>query len=231
MCGAGESVELRASTVCDGLGVFATRDIDRGVCVTAYAGTLVRDESWYARADYALQVNDGWTLVGESDPAALSPAGIAQMANDVIHFELTGLRNNCEFQIDGTVAYLRTTRAVRADEELLVDYHISYWLGRTSKRQRLAKETRTWLRCHKRVVGALERLGCTVEGYLGEREPIEEGTGVFVYATTVTTTTGCEGIPCTCPRIRRRRRVNVYLRARDNGVPLMEVACSHCTDS
>lgn len=237
----GECVELRASTVCAGLGVFATRDIARGVCVTAYAGALVQDESWYGQADYALQVNDGWTLVGHSDPSTLSPAGIAQMANDAIHPELAGVRNNCDFMIDGTSAHLRTTRAVRAGEELLVDYHISYWLGRSSNPS-LAKETRAWLRCHKRVVRALERLGCTVDGYVGEREPAEDGIGVFVYSTTPTTTTTTKDgvsrdfhdshdIPCTCPRVRRRRRVNVFLCAQDSGVPFMEVSCSHCSET
>ena len=241
-------VELRWSTVCEGWGVFATRDIARGECVTAYVGELVDNTTWNGEADYALKLDDTWTLVGESDPAKLCNAGIAQMANDAIHREVSGRSNNCDFRIVGTSAFLRTTREVRRDDEMLVDYHISYWLARSSSKT-LPKETRTWLRCHKRVISSLEAMGCTVDRYVLQRERADDlnttaddgdgghgGHGVFVYGTDGSDMPA--SIPCTCApssgpqRHRRRgRKVNVHLYKQDSGVPLMEVACAHCDDT
>lgn len=226
------AVELRRSTVCEGWGVFAIRDIAKGECVTAYAGTLVDNDTWHGNADYALKLGDTWTLVGESDPSKLSPDGIAQMANDAIHLEISGRRNNCDFLVEGTSAYLRTTRHVHEGEEMLVDYHFSYWLARSSSKN-LAKETRTWLRCHKRVISALKPLGCTVDMYMCQDTARggwdDDGHhGVFVYVTSEQS-----DIPCACPPVhqrRRRRKINVHLYAQDSGVPLMLVACAKCDD-
>ena len=227
-----DGAELRRSTVCEGWGVFATRDLAKGECVTRYAGKLVSNDTWHGNADYALKLDDTWTLVGESDPSRLCADGLAQMANDAIHQEVSGQLNNCDFLVQGTCAYLRTTRPVRKGDELLVDYHFSYWLARSSSKN-LTKETRTWLRCHKRVVSALEPLGCTVDRYVCRdmARGLDDGHGVFVYATEPTTKPS--DIPCACPPVRARRRrqkINVHLYAQDNGVPLMLVACAKCDD-
>lgn len=128
----------RSKLVSGGRGLFATRSLPANAAITGYPGPRVpkrgvktrlqrsrsRDFWWYVYAprgvDYYLQPS----------PEDLS-SGIAHMANDAIHPEVTGRQNNCEFrETEAGLVYLQTSRPVRAGEELLVDYTLPYWIDR-----------------------------------------------------------------------------------------------------
>lgn len=147
---------LAPSHVCGGLGVFAKCDLSPGSFVTAYAGvqTTEAEGGLDARGGRGTRrappfLNTGYVYVTD-DGTALNGArpgnsrwtrhGLAQMANDAIDADLSGRNNNCEFRefrAAGAATrtrapcwrvYLRTTRSVKAGEELLVSYGLDYWL-------------------------------------------------------------------------------------------------------
>jgi hypothetical protein len=176
-----------------GRGVFTVREVPRGCIVTGYDGPLVVSRSGDVSqrvADYALDIPPGCDVpagsfilgrrlgVEAADPEALeaeglslvagSPGpGLAQQANDAVHFEVTGRRNNCEFHFPpGTWhAYLRTTRDLRAGEELLVDYNVCYWTRRAVPRR--LRRLRAFVERATAVQQRLERLELGLELYLG----------------------------------------------------------------
>lgn len=160
------SVEIRASHVCDGVGVFTTTDVKQGTCVTEYSGHLVRSTK-KVNNDYALELGDGWTLVG--DEYATCASSIGQLANDAIHLEISGKKNNCEFHFaGGRRVFLRTLVDVPKDTELLVEYHITYWLGR-SNRPELPLPLTSWLKNHEIVAEAVQRKGWELARYITRR--------------------------------------------------------------
>jgi hypothetical protein len=103
-------------------------------------------------------------------------AGVAHLANDAIHREVTGRDNNCDFIEDrqGCLSgrrakrpprlHLVSTRKVRRGEELLVSYSLGYWLGR-ERDPHVPAELRRWIAFHRRVTEALP--GLFLWEYLG----------------------------------------------------------------
>lgn len=143
-------VRVGPSTVCDGLGIFATRSIPKCTPVTAYPYVLKTDRI-AARTrsnrtdlgnDYAYQWPNGDVL--DAHPTLLKQCsnrnnrdhhtwGVAHLANDAVHPELTGKTNNCVFYAverlrpnDSHRLFLVTSRAVRKGEELLVSYSLHH---------------------------------------------------------------------------------------------------------
>ena len=129
--------------------------------------------------DYALQRSDGTSIDGH--PHVLSKAafylkrknrgdhhgwGVANLANDAIHPELTGRTNNCDFVEIGSRVYLVTSQNVAAEEELLVAYSLSYWMDRVHN-EAWTPAMREWLGFQVRVRDALRPLHVDLEEYLG----------------------------------------------------------------
>jgi hypothetical protein len=121
------------------------------------------DLFWYLyaprRADYYLQPS----------PEDHS-SGIAHMANDAIHPEVTGRNNNCEFcETETGLVYLQTIRPVRAGEELLVDYTLPYWIdrARSATAPPLPPRLQRMLERISRVQGLLSAFDAKVRGYVG----------------------------------------------------------------
>ena len=106
-------VELRPSTVCSGVGVFATTHLPRGSYVTAYAGRCRAKEKeknkvdsdaseGSGKFDYIYECLNGLTIDGAVPEAKRSywmRHGVAQLANDALFPDLLqkGLSNNCRF--------------------------------------------------------------------------------------------------------------------------------------
>ena len=175
------AVRLAQSTLPGaGRGVFVTLDLPDGAWVTPYSGrdlsmegTKYPDRDFDAETelsplelDYALDAPSkcgGRTRVGVSRPGLGD--GVAQLCNDAIHEHVTGQRNNCEFDWHGGEPYLRTTRPVSAGEELLVEYHISYWLH-PSRWGGLPVGTRQWLECVASLQEILQASGWELEEYM-----------------------------------------------------------------
>ena len=174
------------SEICEGRGLFASRDLPAGTAVTRYPGELVDEASPASRTrgakrrrsraqDYAYDLGNGWTLEADptSDGATSGGGGDAHLANDALHVEVTGRENNCELREEpkgSRCVYLFTTRAVRRGEELLTSYLLPYWIAR-AERDALPMETRLWLRAHAEAQRVIRRAsgdrGAEIEEYLG----------------------------------------------------------------
>lgn len=161
----GRLVDVRRSRVCDGVGVFAARSVPAGTVMTAYPYVLRgrrRSPRRPSTAAYEYEWKpDGTTLDG--NPALVGErCGVAHLANDAIHREVTGRDNNCDFVEDRgdpkrPRLHLVTTRAVRRGEELFVSYCLSYWLGR-ERDKTVPEDLRRWIACHRRVTEGLPNL-------------------------------------------------------------------------
>lgn len=207
-------VELRRSTVCDGWGVFAVRDIPTRTDVTSYVGWMATGKLEDPEdVSYALALSKDRSLVGERDPSRLCSDGLAQMANDAIHEEITGRDNNCRFKIKGDRVHLRTLRRVAKDEELLVNYHIDYWLGRADEFDGTLGE---WLQCHREVATAMKHVGLTMESY-EDCWLASDDEGMFRYRVSAKAAEAT----CTCDTVRE-----IHVRLRLGGH--MSFECSDC---
>ena len=158
-------VILKASEVCDGLGVFATRDVAKGVPLTTYAGQLVdvidirnmdkTTDDYDNRYDF--QIDNTSYIVGHRDLHTLRGKGIAQFVNDAIDPVLSNRTNNAFFEVRRKEVFICALRDIKAGEEVLADYHICYWLARECD-TRLPHEIRQWIYCHNMILDYLR--GC-----------------------------------------------------------------------
>jgi hypothetical protein len=183
-------VRVGPSHICNGVGVFAVQACPKGTVMTAYP--FVRQghrkvvRQGRRNNDYAFQRSDGTAIDGH--PQVLSKAtfylkrrkrgdhhmwGVANLANDAIHPELTGRTNNCDFVEMGSRVYLATSQAVAAGEELLVAYSLSYWMDR-AQNEAWTPQMREWLGYQVRVRDALRPLHVELDEYLGVLENEEE---------------------------------------------------------
>lgn len=266
-------VYLAPSGVCDGVGVFAKRDLDPGSFVTAYAGVQKTAEARrketsrprrksssegggaaaFRKSCYIYVTDDGTALNGAlPGNSRWTRYGLAHMANDAIDAHLTGgPDNNCEFKEvrvrrrgGAWRVYLKTARAVKAHEELLVPYGLDYWLNHlrsphTSACREfvasLPRDTLHYLSCHLFVEN---RLGSRVDGlkllhfhgYVTAEEDVLE----MIYVVTYDDATAADsGSACTCTCMREDEmkcaRWVVRLEAEEGGRRVrMEPSCTWC---
>jgi SET domain len=172
--GCHDIIQVRPSSICDGLGVFATRFLPRGTPITRYHGRLVDKDVKLASAEqmYAYMFSKKKYLVGESRLDRLHRKGVGQLLNDAIHVEVSGgLENNCEFVHHDNHVYIAAIRDIRPGTELLVNYHISYWVTHP-ERDKLPQGLQHWTACHQAVQAALtKKIGpCEIDDYQGLHE-------------------------------------------------------------
>ena len=123
-------VELKASEICGGLGVFACKTIWPNTIITEYASVLM-DNSLVSDHEYAMEaVDKKQTHVGISDISKLKGRGIAQFANDAISPLLSGKENNATLFSTSRGPYLRATSKILPGEEILAAYGFGYWKSR-----------------------------------------------------------------------------------------------------
>lgn len=220
-------VELRPSGVCNGLGVFALVDIPANTDATRYDGVRIRDVDLKGDAAYALELGKGWTLDGTVVRADEPHNGLAQMANDAIHPEISGTVNNCRFRTTSDGAFLRTVRRVAAGEELLVPYCLPYWLYRRNFPSLPPKLT-YWLRCHHAIVKCVMRCGFEVHEYVSSRD-VSPVRSAFRYAGTLRKR---KRTPC-CSKVRfgvSKQELEVHLFGlTSSGTVNLELVCPHCS--
>lgn len=131
-----------------------------------------------ATSAYVYKLRDGSKIDGMQRHGGnrwWSAHGVAHLLNDAVHPDVSGHDNNCDFQeisvpvskkrtVDGRVRkrradgvvnriYVVTTRNVKAGEELLVSYGVSYWIKKLDydfyAPEFESNETlRNWVRCH-----------------------------------------------------------------------------------
>lgn len=126
----GENVYIRKSKICNGLGLFAKRNISEGSIITWYYGKLSNEnmqDNKYAM-DYD-SIHDKKSLIGFSNIQEISYGkGLAQFANDAIYIELTGKNNNSHFIQRGRYILLIANEDIEKNDEILASYGIDYWI-------------------------------------------------------------------------------------------------------
>jgi hypothetical protein len=217
-------VRIRKSTVCDGVGVFATRDVPEGTPMTGYACVIVTDtiadrtRQRKHGKDYAYEFSDGVVIDGHPKVMAYAKmytnrcmyeSGCGNLVNDAVHEDVTSTTNNCEFTEkhvnNNNNVYIVTSRAVKKGEELLVSYSLDYWLSRASMWTGPLKEFADVHVAKKKYIEAATGTSCWMEEYIGCGEYI----------------VSLGNVPnnCTCESTNNARRVAV----RDDGV-----VCNGC---
>jgi hypothetical protein len=159
-----------------GRGLFAIRSLPNGTYITSYPGPVVDINSISSRTraamryrkkvhEYLLEVTSTEKVLNfQPDPNDLTK-GVAHLANDAIHPEVTGFSNNCDFiQDEKDHIYLCTTRKVRKGEELLVDYLLPYWTSCKKPPKPMSK----WLGRVRKVQSTLNTIDVRLEQYMGD---------------------------------------------------------------
>jgi hypothetical protein len=101
----------------------------------------------------------------------LRRGGVGHMLNDAVHPEVTGLSNNCEFDIPASSAttgraYVVTREPVRAGTELLISYHVTYWAGRSAVAS-LPPKLAAFCRAMQRALAHFKAMSMELEAYVG----------------------------------------------------------------
>ena len=137
-------LELKPSTIPGvGLGVFAKLDIEPGIVIAEYRGSIILNEDRnVARfSDRCLYLNKDVIIAGNNC--------IASFVNDAIQFKETYTKGeieeieknkhfplypdknyNCVFMKTLFKAFIVTSKPIKQDEELFCDYGIKYWINR-----------------------------------------------------------------------------------------------------
>lgn len=229
-------VVLRPSRISGaGIGVWAVRDIPSGAYVTPYAGVVRRKTHKRpmrpSDSVYAFYLGDGCTLVGIRRPRSghMKGYGVAQLANDAIHPDATGLKNNCDFEQHGHRVYLRTTRPVRAGEELFVSYHIQYWLHPNHSRL-LKPKAKSWIFCVLQLQRGLHRRMYELEHYEGiSNVPDQPDTSRVELVAACRSTSPADRVAC-CGSGTRVRRFSVFLQRESSSVVHTRWHCHKCKE-
>ncbi|MBC7865828.1 MAG: SET domain-containing protein [Bacteroidia bacterium] len=112
-----------------GKGLFTTKAIAKGEKVIEYRGEIIE---WKAYAQRVKDNKDGYLFFLSRNhciDAWSTPQYKARYANDAIGFtRVKGMRNNSQYEVEGKKAYIVTTRALKAGEEIYVDYTREYWV-------------------------------------------------------------------------------------------------------
>jgi hypothetical protein len=122
---------IKNSNICNGLGIFAKKDIQMNVYITWYYGYTSRDFKISKKNRYKIGYKSNRCkniiLVGVKDINKLSFKGAAQLANDAICYDISKKTNNTIFIQIGKYMFLKSTRYINKNDEILVSYGIDYW--------------------------------------------------------------------------------------------------------
>ena len=118
---------VRKSTIPNsGMGLFTKKSIAKGTKIVEYKGRIstwaeVKDED--GKNGYIFYVNRNHVI-----DALPYKSALARYANDARGLvKIKGLRNNCDYVIDGKKAYIESKKDIPAGAEIFVDYGKDYW--------------------------------------------------------------------------------------------------------
>lgn len=118
---------VKTSTIPNaGNGLFTRKAIKKGERLVEYKGVIstwkeVKDED--GKNGYIFYVNRNHVINAKPRKSAL-----ARYANDARGLvRIKGLLNNCEYETEGTRAYIVAKRDIPANSEVFVDYGSEYW--------------------------------------------------------------------------------------------------------
>ncbi len=111
-----------------GKGLFTTTAIKKGTKVIEYKGEIIK---WNEYKERVARNQDGYLFYISKQlciDAFQTPQYKARYANDAEGLsKIKGVRNNCEYKIEGSKCYIFTRRDIKAGEEIYVDYTKDYW--------------------------------------------------------------------------------------------------------
>jgi SET domain-containing protein len=122
-------VEIKQSCIPGaGLGLFAIADIPKDTIIDIYHGKRLTKKE-YGDIDgektmYIMEINRNLYIDASID------GGIISFTNDARGLNRTpGVRNNCYFELaeDGKEMYMKTSKNIKAGNELFTFYGTSYW--------------------------------------------------------------------------------------------------------
>ena len=134
-----------------GKGIFTSVDIPAKTKIVEYKGRLVKwkevkDEDGYN--PYIFKINSRWAVDALHDKKV-----IGRYANDARGFaRAEGMRNNCEYIVEGKKVYISSTRKIHKGGEIYVDYGRGFrsLLSRIMKKpdyaQRCRQVLKKWFR-------------------------------------------------------------------------------------
>jgi uncharacterized protein len=109
-----------------GKGLFTKKFIPKGTRIVEYKGRRstwkeVKDED--GKNGYIFYINRNNVIDGLPYKSAL-----ARYANDARGLvRIKGLTNNCDYEVEGTRAYIESKKDIPAGSEIFVDYGKDYW--------------------------------------------------------------------------------------------------------
>ena len=129
------NVYIKKSTICNGIGIFANKNITKDSIITWYYGKIIDCKNIkhkkYKYNKYIMEynsVNKKKCIIGISNIEKIKGKGFAQLANDAIHYNLTYKNNNSYFMQKRRYIFLIATRDIDKHEEILASYGIEYWI-------------------------------------------------------------------------------------------------------
>ncbi len=111
-----------------GKGLFTSTPIKKGTRVIEYLGEIIDWKEYERRVEkdedgYLFFINkktciDAWN----------TPEHKARYANDAAGLsKVKGMKNNCEYEIEGKQCFILSTKDIAAGEEIFVSYTKEYW--------------------------------------------------------------------------------------------------------
>lgn len=166
------TIEVRKSSICDGLGVFAKRKIYRHDLITSYSGHVMRadetpkDNAYVFEKESFADRKNREVYVGIAELSELKGRGVAQLVNDAISPCLTGKRNNSHFYTNERGVYIQALCDIEPGEEILVSYGFYYWSGHiSSKPFKFGEKYVLWLELMERFAEMLKTVDPSAEIY------------------------------------------------------------------
>lgn len=111
-----------------GKGLFTTKEIKKGEQIIEYLGEIIEWKEYLKRV---LEDKDGYLFFINKKKCIDSyntPQHLARFANDALGItRVTGLKNNCEYEIIKDRCFVIAKRNINPNEEIFVSYTKEYW--------------------------------------------------------------------------------------------------------
>jgi len=114
-----------------GQGLFADKPFERGDVIIRATGKIIDNKAVAALAEAGKDIY----LLGLDRKRTMNISNKAMYANDANGLtKISGARNNANFFVDGTKAYIMATRKIERGDEIYVTNGHRYWQAIKSKK-------------------------------------------------------------------------------------------------
>lgn len=117
-------IYVSKSSICEGYGVFAKRDIPQGKMITWYYGYKKLQKYTPSKNKYVIEFNEKYNLIGIQNICRLYSKGVGQLINDAI---FSKKKNNAYFFDKDNYIVIISNKDIKTNDEILIGYGIDYW--------------------------------------------------------------------------------------------------------